>query len=176
MAAVTGKLLATLRGFIREALYEAGVPYHAPVRYRVVVLGPDKRLHLQIVRKASGFPDVLPIAIWPGVPGGFGEPALGSIAIVQFVEGDPSLPIVTHFAAPSDANSRPSAASLDATTLVRIGEHAVLTQLGSGDIPYVNPAQAAGRTVRWGDTYVDPVSGPVVLVPGPGTNIAKVKA
>lgn len=176
MVGVTAKVLSTLKALVMNWLEEANVPYHAPIRYRVVQIGADKRLHLQIIKRASGFPDALPIAIWPGVPGGAGEPKLGSTVLVQFIEGDPSLPIVTHFASPHDsAFFVPANASLDATTLVRLGEHADLTQLGSGSITHTG-TNSPGRLVRWGDTYVDPTSGPTVLLPGPFSSISKVKA
>jgi hypothetical protein len=65
-------------------------------RYRVVQMSGD-RLELQAVRRAAGLPDILPISMWPGVAGAHAHPAGGSECLVQFVEGDRTMPIVTHY-------------------------------------------------------------------------------
>jgi hypothetical protein len=149
LAGVTAKVFAGLRAFVREMLLEAGVQYHYPVRYRVVSIAVDGRLNLQIVRKTAGFPDALPISLWPGVPGGKGAPALGSTVLVQFADGDPSLPVVTHFASPTDSTFFvPTAVALDASSTVRIGEHATLIDANAGtDLA----AASLGRVVCYGD-------------------------
>lgn len=173
MVGVTAKVLAVLRAFVAQATEP--MRYHALVRYRVVSVAGDGRLTLQIVSQATGFPDALPISAWPGAPGAKGEPAAGSIVLVSFIEGDPSLPIVTHFSPPGSAFFLPVSAALDASTLVRIGENAATTQLGSGSVTFTG-ANQADRVVRWGDIYVDPTSGPTALTPSPGSSISKVKA
>jgi hypothetical protein len=127
-----GKILAALRAIVREYLAEAGVQFHYPVRYRVTKVAPaDKRLHLQIVNKKSGFPDALPISLWPGSPGATGEPALGSLVLVQFIEGDPTMPIVTHFNSPQNSTYFvPVKASLDASTLLQLGASSDAVEVG----------------------------------------------
>jgi hypothetical protein len=67
-------------------------------RYRVREVAPDGRLNLQAVRKAVGLPDILPISVWPGVPGSTMKPVLGSEVLVEFIEGDRTMPIVSGFA------------------------------------------------------------------------------
>lgn len=67
-----------------------------PWRYRVVSQAGD-RLNLQAVRKAAGLPDVLPVSMWPGIAGAHSEPTPGSEVLVEFVEGDRTMPVVTHF-------------------------------------------------------------------------------
>lgn len=165
----------TLRAFraIVRALTER-TDYHALVRYRVVK-NTAGRVELQAVKKAGPWPDTLPVSLQPGAPGVKGVPKLAAVVLVSFVEGDPSLPVVSHFARTDDPAWLPISVALDASTLVRVGEHAASTELGSGDQAFTGTNQAK-VVVRWGDTYVDPVSGPVVLTPGPATNIAKVKA
>lgn len=170
MVGVTGKLLATLRALVREMT--AHTDYHALIRYRVVSVAPDKRLRLQIVRKASGFPDVLPISIVPGLPGGKGEPAAGAIVLVSFIEGDPSMPIVTHFSRPDDPKFLPVNASLDATGTLELGASAALTALGSGSEVV---GDATGRVIRYGDSVSVPGVGVVILGLG-AAPVAKVKA
>lgn len=137
---VKGKLLETVKALVRELT--AHTAYHAPVRYRVVQVGPDGRLSLQIVRKASGFPDVLPVQLQAGMPGGKGKPALGSIVLVQFIEGDPTMPIVTHFARPDDAAFVPTEAALDASALLELGKSADTVKLADGVLPVVRVGDA----------------------------------
>lgn len=170
MAGVTGKLLSTLRALVRELT--AHHDYFALVRYRVVSVAPDKRLRLQIVRKATGFPDILPISIVPGVPGGKGEPAPGAIVLVSFIEGDPGMPVVTHFAGPGDPAFIPAAASLDASGTLRLGASATLTELGSGS---ESPPDATGRVIRYGDSVSVPGVGVVIFGVG-AAPVSKVKA
>lgn len=68
-------------------------------RYRVVRMAPDGRVDLQAARKAVGLPDLAPIDMWPGVPGVHSELSEGAEVLVQFIDGDKSQPIVTHYAA-----------------------------------------------------------------------------
>ncbi len=70
---------------------------HGLYKYRVVQMQSD-RVALQVVSKATGLPDVLPISLWPGSPSTHAQLALGAYVGVQFFEGDRSQPIVTAFA------------------------------------------------------------------------------
>lgn len=65
-------------------------------RYRVVRMA-GARVELQAVRKAAGLPDLLPLSLWPGVPGAAPELTPGAEVLVSFVEGDRTQPIVTGF-------------------------------------------------------------------------------
>lgn len=127
---MTARVLEALRVLVREIM--APTAYHVPVRYRVVLASAGDRLELQIVRKVSGFPDTLPLSMQPGAPGAKGTPALGSMVLVQFIEGDPSLPVVTHFARPDEQGFIPTAASVDASGTLQLGEHATLVELAAG--------------------------------------------
>lgn len=66
-------------------------------RYRVVRMAGD-RVELQSVRSGAGLPDVLPVSVWPGVSGVHATLSPGTECLVQFVEGDRTMPVVTHFA------------------------------------------------------------------------------
>ncbi len=66
-------------------------------RYRVVRMSTE-RVELQAVRKAAGLPDVMPVSMWPGVAGAHAELTPGSEVIVEFIEGDRTMPVITHFA------------------------------------------------------------------------------
>lgn len=164
------RLLTAVRRIVNELIAAAGVPYSFARRYRVVEINADGRLHLQAVRKTAGYPDLLFIQMQPGIAGAKCTPALGSVVLVAFVEGDPTLPVVTHFARPDDGYFVPVSSSLDASGTVRIGEHATLVHLGNGTD---DASQAAGRVVCYGDTVsVGNQTGPISTI-GP---VARVKA
>lgn len=74
----------------------AGHRFYAPWEYRVVQHSGE-RYDLQPVRSSSGMPDLEKVRIRPGVAGLRARPALGSLVIVSFVDGDPARPIVTAF-------------------------------------------------------------------------------
>lgn len=96
---------------------------HGLYRYRVVRLSVD-RLELQAVRPAAGLPDVLPISMWPGVAGSHSEPAAGAHVLVQFIEGDRRLPIVTGFAGKDGTGWTPTNQTFDVATLMKLGANA----------------------------------------------------
>ncbi len=167
------RTLSAIAKFVRELIAEARVPYSFLVRYRVHanVFG---RVELQRVSKLRGYPDTLPLSFQPGAGGHKCTPALGAIVLVSFVEGDPTLPVVTHLARPDDGYFVPLASSLDASGTVRIGESATLTHLGNASEALTLPA-ADGRVVCYGDpVVVGSTSG--VLTPGALPTVAKVQA
>jgi hypothetical protein len=84
-------------------------------RYRVVRQLAE-RVELQAVRSAAGLPDLLPVSMWPGAPGVYAELAPGAEVLVQFVEGDRTLPIITHFAGKGDAGFVPVSLVLGGST------------------------------------------------------------
>lgn len=89
-------------------------------RYRVVRMSGD-RLELQAVRQGAGLPDILPISMWPGVAGVHAEPALGAEVLVGFIEGDRTMPIVTHFAGKDGVGFVPQNVTHDVQTLIKVG-------------------------------------------------------
>lgn len=66
-------------------------------RYRVVRMSTD-RVECQAVRKGAGLPDVLPVSMWPGIAGAHAELTPGAEVLLEFIEGDRTMPIITHFA------------------------------------------------------------------------------
>lgn len=66
-------------------------------RYRVVRMSVD-RVECQAVRKGAGLPDLLPVSMWPGVAGVHAELTPGAEVLIEFIEGDRTMPIITHFA------------------------------------------------------------------------------
>lgn len=73
---------------------------HGVYRYRVIAMRGDKRVDLQAVRKAVGLPDVQAAQQYPGIPGMAAELTEGAEVLVQFVDGDPREPLITHYAGP----------------------------------------------------------------------------
>lgn len=87
------KLAQMLRSVAREAVADV---YLRPHRYRVVTTRPDKRLVLQAVEKTSGVPDLVPCAFWPSAAGVTAELPNGAIVVVEFLDGNPAFPAITH--------------------------------------------------------------------------------
>lgn len=92
-------------------------------RYRVVQMSAD-RVTLQAVRRGAGLPDLDPVSMWPGMAGLHAELTPSVEVLVTFVEGDRSLPVITHFAGKDRAGWAPANLTLDATTLIKIGKDA----------------------------------------------------
>jgi hypothetical protein len=89
---------ARLAGLLRSIIARAtdGKLFGA-YRYRVLKMSAD-RVDLQAVRKDAGLPDVANVSMWPGVAGSHATLTPGAEVLVQFIEGDRTMPIVTHFA------------------------------------------------------------------------------
>ena len=96
--------------------------YDAPVRYRVVSQASDK-LKLQAVRKGP-WPDATNVQMTPGAAGYNAQLTVGSIVLITFVEGDPSLPTVTHFAGPGSDGFVPVSIEIGGTgrPVARVGD------------------------------------------------------
>lgn len=110
---------------LQDALYaliaeRAGIKYLRKYTYRVVAENPaDETLVLQSVDPLSGAPDAIPLAMWPGMSGISAQLTPGSLVLVEFVNGDPSKPVVTSF-----EKGVPVILELDASTIVKIGQGA----------------------------------------------------
>jgi hypothetical protein len=124
-------------------------PYWVPRKYRVVTHRQDGRVELQQVVKALGLPDILPISIHPGMAGLKSRLTPGSMVIVQFVDGDPSQPIITHFAAEGDQGFLPLQLALDAELLVELAKSAAITRIADG-VPVVQGVARFGDSVQAG--------------------------
>lgn len=73
--------------------------YRGAYEYRVVTQSGE-RLNLQPVRSATGMPDLKGVPVRPGMAGLKCKVLLGSLVVVQFLDVDPSRPVVTGFDAP----------------------------------------------------------------------------
>lgn len=88
------RLGEAMRSLIRE---EAGVAFLRRYIYRVIDQGVDGRLVLQATKPFGPVPDMLAIPVNAGLPGMFSKVQPGSKVLVEFLEGDPSKPVVTGF-------------------------------------------------------------------------------
>lgn len=121
-----GRLAGLLRGIVRHVMSEK---LFGLWRYRVVrMVGPmedpdGERVELQAVRQAAGLPNVLPVAMWPGLAGAHAKLEPGAEVLVEFVEGDRRYPIVTHFPGRTGVGYVPPRLVLSASQKVVIGSH-----------------------------------------------------
>lgn len=113
--APSSRLVDALAAFVRA---KAGL--HGAYRYRVVLQGVDGRLNLQAIDKSPGLPHLLPITMWPGVPGVSAMLKLSSTVLVEFIGGDRTKPIVTGF----EPGKVPLSVTLDAVA-IQLGDGAV---------------------------------------------------
>ena len=88
------RVAGLLRALVERVIAENR---EGPALYRVSKMS-DKRVELQLVNRRAGLPDLLPISMWPGIAGAHAQLTPGAEVLVEFVDGDRSRPIVTHFA------------------------------------------------------------------------------
>lgn len=103
---IASRLLRAVRALVDELT--AATQYHVPVRYRVIGAASGERWNLQAVRRGV-WPDLLPAVSMPGAAGYRATLQPSSIVLVQFVEGDPTLPVITHFEGPDGSGFVPTA-------------------------------------------------------------------
>jgi hypothetical protein len=93
--AEVARLPSLLASVAREA---CGVPYLKVYRYRIVMQGGDGRVTLQAVAKAAGMPEVIKLVdVWPGMASVSAKYAPGTVCLVEFIDGDPTRPVVRGF-------------------------------------------------------------------------------
>ena len=104
-------------------------------RYRVIRMtggeSPDGRVELQAVSRAAGLPDVLPASALTGAAGIWAHLSAGALVYVEFVEGDRTLPMITHFAGRGQTGFLPErlliGAEVDAAGAARVGDSVRVT-------------------------------------------------
>lgn len=102
--------------------------------YRVVSQSGE-RLNLQSVRSSTGMPDLLRVAVRPGIPGANATHKLGSLVLVAFVNGESSRPVVVGFDDADSPGFLPTATEIDASSTATLGASATTTNLGPSTIP-----------------------------------------
>jgi hypothetical protein len=99
-------------------------------------------------------PPIVGVPIRPGVAGASFKPAVGSLALVAFVNSDPTRPVVIGF-----DGETPGGTEIDSTGVMTVGASATVVSLASGVDVLPTPGLEVGRVVRYGDTIMFP-SGP----------------
>ncbi|WP_437798505.1 hypothetical protein [Sorangium sp. So ce693] len=116
------QLLRTLATIVRELLPK--YDFLGRYRYRVIAMQEDLVV-LQAVNKRAGLPDIPPIPIVAGMAGLFAELTPSAIVLVEFIEGDPKLPIITGFSRDGGETFVPVSLTLDAAQALLLGRTAV---------------------------------------------------
>ena len=99
-------------------------------RFRVSEMDGE-RVKLQAVSRAAGLPDILPVDMYPGLAGAHGELTLGAEVLVQFIEGDPSMPVITQFAGRRGPGHVPTKMTIDASSILLGAAASVFIALSS---------------------------------------------
>lgn len=124
-------LVASSRGAeLWREIFETLHPwrYSAKWEYRVVTLG-GYRADLQPTIVSSGMPDLRAVRVKPGLAGSKCLPALGSLVLVDFINADPSRPIITSFDDADAPGFLPTTSTIDASTEVQVGGSTGLASL-----------------------------------------------
>lgn len=114
------KLGAALDAILEQALARR---IFGARKYRVVQMSSE-RVELQAVDRSAGLPDIRPISMWPGVAGAHAELTPGALVLVQFIDGDRTQPVVTHFAGKDGTGWTPANLTFDATSIIKLGQAA----------------------------------------------------
>lgn len=107
-------------------------------RYRVVRMSTD-RVELQAVRQAAGLPDVMPVSMWPGVAGAHAELAPGAEVLVEFIEGDRTMPVITHFAGKDGVGHVPVSLTLCGSEQAAARQGDLVQSGGPGTVAFFLP-------------------------------------
>jgi uncharacterized Zn-binding protein involved in type VI secretion len=139
-------------------------------QYRVVSMHTDGRVNVQAVRRAAGLPDAQTIRMLPGVPGAHAELTPGAIVALEFLEGDPTQPIITGFVGLNGSGFTPTLLTLggpEGPRAARVGDEVQCG--GPGSTITIGPATvppAPPAPVMLGVAYpVSYGSSPVVPIP-----------
>lgn len=157
---------ATMRRVVEKAIPWAR--YALLTRYRVLGMA-GARVKLEAANKRQGWPDAIALDVAPGMAGLSAELTPGATVLVTFVDGDPALPIITHFERMGQTGFLPVSLALDASGTVRVGATAGSVELG-GEAP-ISAAQALSerRFVRYGDPIqVSALNIPIAIAPAGG--------
>ena len=125
-----GRLARAFAGMV-SALTEPARLF-ARYRFRVVQMSAN-RVELQAVAQIAGLPDVLPVSQKPGVAGAHAKLAGGGIVLVEFIEGNPALPVVSAYAGKDEEGHAPAELDFSVGTTLRLGSDAASQGVPFGD-------------------------------------------
>jgi len=128
-----------------------------PHSYRVVAVRDDGRCDLRAVK--DGPPrEIANVDHWAGA-GAASKPRLGSIVVVNFLDGDPNAPMIGTYQPLRVDGGIPTQSTLDADIL-RLGPSADLVQLAVGPMTIASPVARVGDAVSLGSLSGVAGSGP----------------
>lgn len=117
------------------------------------------RVHLKAVNQSAGLPHLLHVSMRPGIAGAHAELAKGAEVLVEFVEGDRTKPVITHFSGKNGAAWLPTKLSLQGGT-------SPAARVGSIVNVFFPPVAQVSATLPNGQTFVG-----VALFNSPGIGI-----
>jgi hypothetical protein len=112
-----GRLAGVFRSLVERA---TDGRIHGLWRYRVVKMSGD-RVELQAMSQRAGLPDALPVHQFPGLAGAHADLTAGAEVLVQFVEGDRTRPVVTHYGGRGFGGHTPQVTTIDVATRLDLG-------------------------------------------------------
>lgn len=118
-----------LKALIRH--YTAHYDFAQRPEYRVTKAGSGY-LDLRPMRPTSGFPDLANVPQRTGIPGGGGDPQVGSSVLVGFVGGDPTRPYVCDYDGEAGSGWLPTEIRIDTAGRLKAGASAAVVELAGG--------------------------------------------
>ena len=125
------RLLRAIRAIVREIF--ADYAYRCPYRYRVINMSGDRVL-LQAINPSLGIPDIVPIEVRPGSAGLSADLTPGCEVLVQFIEGNPTMPYIASFTPKGNPGHAPVDMTLKATSEVAIEAPTVTVDASAIDL------------------------------------------
>lgn len=123
------RALGALRSLVTGAMWRTD--YHRVLEYKVNSVSAGY-CDLTPMRTSLGLPDLSNIPMRPGIPGGGGDPQVGSSALVAFLDGEPTRPVILAFEGESGNGWKPTTARLNASSKVEVGKDANTVELAGG--------------------------------------------
>lgn len=142
-----GRLAAIVTALVQRASEQR---LFGAYRYRVVRMN-GQRADLQAIRRVAGLPDLLPLSLWPGIPGAFPQLTPGAECLVAFIEGDKAQPIVCGFVGPDGPGFVPVSLTIGGQSgppAARVGDSVEVTLPPASFSGTVGGVSASG-TVTW---------------------------
>jgi hypothetical protein len=130
-----GNLAGLLTAIARKA---TDGPLFGKYRYRVVRMSAD-RVECQAVRAGAGLPDVLPVSMWAGVAGAHAELTPGAEVLLEFIEGDRTMPILAGFAGKDGVGHVPVSLTLCGSTQAAARQGDLVQSGGVGTVVTLTP-------------------------------------
>jgi hypothetical protein len=126
---MTDRLLGPFRRLVRAAMRPTD--YYRLAEYKVSKVDTGY-LDIRPMRTGVGLPELTNVPTRAGVPGGGGDPVVGSSVLVAFADGVPTRPMIVSYDGEAANGWKPTKSRLNATTLVEIGKDAASVEIAGG--------------------------------------------